>query len=89
MTHIFFQPIETSRVSQIRPADKKGLVRASRETSPMMREAIDAGLIENGEVLERELIAFQHFTPAGTHDGIRDAEYSRTQWGWAFSRPAE
>jgi len=47
MNHILFEPVETSRVSRIRPADKKALIRASRESSPMMRDAIDDGRIKD------------------------------------------
>ena len=84
--HILFVPIATSQVAKIRPNDKKGLVLAERILGHQFAEAIDSGILQDGEVLNKELICKTQFNPAGTNDGIRDAESNFSQWGWAYWR---
>lgn len=84
MIHLLFVPIETSQIAKIRPNDKKGLVLAERILGHQFAEAIDNGVLKEGEVLNRELIRKTEFNPSGTSDGIRDAESNFSQWGWAY-----
>lgn len=87
-THLLFIPVPARDVASIRPDDKNGQIWASLMNGPEWRDAIEAGFIKQGELLNKSLIRKSEFTPAGTHDGIRDAESNFAQWGWAIWRDA-